>query len=110
MKNFLVAVVVALILAYGFGDIISEWRGMNIVFGDEILSPIESVLAITAVGVVFVIIGFVIAVSLIGAIVIGLGAAAIALLAMGVSAFWPVLLLVALIYFLRKDNTSGALS
>ncbi len=110
MKNFLIAVVIAITLAYCLGDVANDWWGVNIVFADELLSPLESVLAVTVIGVVFVIIGFIVAVSVIGALVIGLGAAAIALLAMGVGAFWPVLLIAAIIYFLCRDKTPHAIS
>ncbi len=110
MKNFLIAVIIAITLAYCLGDVANDWWGINIVFADELLSPFESALAVAAIGVVFVVIGFIIAVSVIGAIVIGLGAAAIALVAMGVGAFWPVLLIAAIIYFLCRDNTRHAIS
>nr|WP_246261482.1 hypothetical protein [Alteromonas ponticola] len=97
-------------MAYCLGDVANSWWGVNIVFDDEILSPFESVLTVAALGVLFVIIGFIIAVSLIGALIIGLGAAAIALLAMGVGAFWPILLVAAAIYVLCKDNSNHAVS
>ncbi|MCW8109624.1 hypothetical protein OPS25_14030 [Alteromonas ponticola] len=110
MKSFFIAMIIAITLAYCLGDVANSWWGMNIIVGDEIVSPFESVLAVAAMGLVFGIIGFIIAVSVIGAIVIGIGAAAVALFAMGVSAFWPVLLIAAIIYLMRKDTPRHAVS
>ncbi|MBD3586899.1 hypothetical protein HHX48_14225 [Salinimonas sp. HHU 13199] len=97
MKNFFLAVAIALLLASGLGAAIWEWMDINIYFSDELLSPFDNLILFLALAVLFVIVGFIIAISMFGAIVIGLVAAAAALFTLGLSVFWPVLVVLAAI-------------
>lgn len=104
MKNFFLAVAIALLLASGLGAAIWEWMDINIYFSDELLSPFDNLMLFLALAVLFVIVGFIIAISMFGAVVIGLVAAAAALVTLGLSVFWPVLVVVAAIGIWRHHQ------
>lgn len=104
MKNFLIAVILGIVLVSCFGSIIDDFWGLNIVFADDFLTPSESLIALAGVAVLFVIVGFVVAISVIGTLVIGAGAAILAVLAVGISALWPLLVVIAIVYFVRRGG------
>ncbi len=47
MKNFLIAIVLAVILVNCLGSVIDDWFGMHIVMSDELLSPWENLAALS---------------------------------------------------------------
>jgi len=51
MKNFLIAIVLAVILVNCLGGVIDDWFGMHIVMSDELLSPWENLAALSVIGV-----------------------------------------------------------
>lgn len=104
MRNFILAVLIAILITYSFGFVASEWFDMSIHLGDLSLSPYESVAGITLVGVAMTIVGVLIAVSLVGALMIAIVAAAIGLLVAGLSAFWPMILILVVVVWLVKDK------
>lgn len=104
MKNFFLAVAIAIILASGLGAAIWEWMDINIYFSDELLSPFDNLMLFLTLAVLFVIVGFIIAISMFGAIIIGLVAAAAAIFTLGLSVFWPVLVVVAAIGIWRHHQ------
>ncbi|GEA08028.1 hypothetical protein KUL42_27890 [Alteromonas sp. KUL42] len=105
MKNFLLAVVIAIIVVNCMGTLVDDWLGMHLVMSDELLSPWENVAVLTLIGVVLAIVGFVVAVSVLGTILLALGAGFLALLAVGVSAFWPIILIVIALYALKNRSS-----
>ncbi|MCU7553758.1 hypothetical protein OCL06_03990 [Alteromonas sp. ASW11-19] len=102
MKQFIIAVVLGLILINCFGSMLGDWLGFHIMLGNEYLSPWENIVALSIIAVVFVIVGFIVAVSLAGTLIVGALAALVALFVVGVSAFWPILLLAGIVYALRR--------
>ena len=74
MKNFLIALVIAIILVNCLGSLVDSWLGMHLIMSDELLSPWENVAVLSLVGVVLAIVGFVVAVSVMGTILLALGA------------------------------------
>ncbi|WP_334050817.1 hypothetical protein [Alteromonas gracilis] len=105
MKNFLIALVIAIVLVNCLGSLVDSWLGMHLIMSDELLSPWENVAVLSLIGVALAIVGFVVAVSVIGTILLALGAGFLALLVMGVSAFWPIILIVIALYALKNRNS-----
>jgi len=87
------------------GRLVDSWFGMHIVMSDELLAPWENVAVLSLVGVVLVVVGFVVAVSVVGTILLALGAGFLALLAIGVGAFWPIILIAIALYVLKNRNS-----
>ncbi len=106
MKNFLIALVIAIVLVNCLGSLFDSMLGMHIVMSDELLGPWENIAVLSVVGVVLAIVGFVVAVSVLGTILLGLGAGFLALLVVGVGAFWPIILIAIALYALKNRNTS----
>lgn len=107
MKNFLIALVIVIILVNCLGSLVDSWLGMHLVMSDELLSPWENVAVLSLVGVVLAIVGFVVAVSVVGTILLALGAGFLALLVVGVSAFWPIILIAIALYALKNRNSAA---
>ena len=107
MRNFVLAILIAVLITYSFGLVASEWFAFNIIFDDHMLDSMESVAGLTILGAIMAIIGVVVAVSLFGALFIGLIAAFFAILVAGISVFWPMLLVIAVIIWLVKDKNRG---
>lgn len=106
MKNFLLALVIAIVLVNCLGSLVDDFLGMHIVMSDELLSPWESMAVLSLVGVVLAIVGFVVAVSVLGTIFVGLGVGVIALLAVGFSACWPIIIIAIALYALKNRNAN----
>ena len=106
MKNFLLALVIAIVLVNCLGSLVDDFLGMHIVMSDELLSPWESMAVLSLVGVVLAVVGFVVAVSVLGTIFVGLGVGFIALLAVGFSAFWPIIIIAIALYALKNRNAN----
>lgn len=106
MKNFLLALVIAIVLVNCLGSLVDSLLGMHIVMSDELLSPWENMAVLSIVGVVLAVVGFVVAVSVLGTIFLGLGVGLIALLAVGFSAFWPVIIIAIALYALKNRSSN----
>ena len=104
MKNFVIAVLIAILLTYTCGHLFTEWFDFDIVLDDHYLSPFEAIAGITIVGAVLVIVGFVIAFSVFGVLFFAAAAVFIGLLVAGLSVFWPMILLLLLVVWLVKDK------
>lgn len=108
MKKILIAIVLAVVLVNCFGSIADSAAGLNIVMADELLSPMESVAVISVLAAVFAVIGVVVAISLFGALLIAGIATLLALIAAGISAFWPIVLVVAVLLLLKRTQQNAA--
>ena len=104
MRNFVLAILIAVLITYSFGLVASEWFNFNIQFDNHILNSMESVAGITILGAIMAVIGVIVAISVFGALFIGLVAGVIALLVAGLTVFWPMLLVIAVIMWLVKDK------
>ena len=107
MKNFLIALVIAIILVNCLGSLVDSWLGMHLVISDELLSPWENVAVLSLIGVALAIVGFVVAISVMGTILLALGAGFLALLVLGVSAFWPIILIGIALYALKNRKSAA---
>ena len=107
MKNFLIALVIAIVLVNCLGSLVDSWLGMHLVMSDELLSPWENVAVLSLIGVALAIVGFVVAISVMGTILLALGAGFLALLVLGVSAFWPIILIGIALYALKNRKSAA---
>lgn len=108
MRNFVLAILIAVLITYSFGLVASEWFEFNFHFDDHVLDSMESVAGITIIGAIMAVIGVVVAVSVFGALFIGLIAGVVALIVAGLSVFWPMLLVIAVIIWLVKDKRKAS--
>ena len=108
MKNFILAILIAIVLTKILGGVASDWFDLHLVMGDELVSGTLEWIIMAGVGVLLVVIGFVVAMSIAAA----LGIAAIAVLGglvfAGLGVFWPVLLIVAIVMLVGKSNNATA--
>jgi hypothetical protein len=104
MKNLLIAILIAILLTYCGGQIVSEWFDVSIRMDEHLLTPLESFAGFTLAGVILVIVGFIVAVSVFGVLAFTVFAVFAGILIAGLSAFWPMLLVLAFIIWLVKDK------
>lgn len=103
MKNFLVSVLIVCGLIYIFGEMADHWFVFQL-SGVDVIDPLVNFLVICGIAGLLIFIGFVIAVSLFGAVFIGLGAAFFGVLFVGLSVFWPILFIVLLVYLFSNSR------
>ncbi|GGW91758.1 hypothetical protein [Alteromonas halophila] len=108
MKKILIAIVLAVVIVNCFSALADSMTGINIVMADELLSPLEGILVISVLAAVFAVVGFVVAVSLFGALLIAGVAGILALVVAGVSVFWPVLLVAGALLLIKRTQQSPA--
>lgn len=104
LKNLALAVIIAILLTYSLGYVATDWFDINVQFDQQNVEPLKALLALTVVGIVLVLAGFVVALSVFGALAFVFLAVFAALLSAGLSAFWPVVLVGLLVYWLVKDR------
>jgi hypothetical protein len=107
-KNLILAVLIAVVLTYSFGHIATQWFDLHISLEEYDIEPFTSILVATAIVAVLVVVGFVVAFSVMAAIVFGCMALAIGLFVAGMSVFWPVFLFVLVIFLLVQDKPVNA--
>jgi hypothetical protein len=104
MKNLIIAILIAILITYSGGQIFSEWFDVSIRMDDHLLTPMESFAGFTIAGVVMAIVGFIVALSVFGVVVFAVFAVLAGIVIAGLSAFWPMLLVLAFIIWLVKDK------
>lgn len=104
MKNFVIAVLIAILITYTCGHIFDEWFDISIRMDDELLSPFAAMAGMTLAGVILVVVGFVIAFSVFGVLLFVAMAVFVGLLIAGLSVFWPMIVLLLLVAWLVKDK------
>ena len=107
-RNIVLAVLIAIVLTYSFGHIATDWFELHLSLADHDLDAATSVLAFSAMAVILVIIGFMIALSIFAAIAFILIAVAIGVFIAGISVFWPVILFAIVIFLLVRDKKTSA--
>jgi hypothetical protein len=104
LKNLLIAILVAILLTYSLGYIASDLFDIQIQLDDRIMTPLASMAVLTGVAVLLVIAGFIVAVSVFGVLFFIFSAIFAGILIVGISAFWPMLIVVAVVLWLVKDK------
>lgn len=106
MKKLLIVVLIALLVTTSFGHIFSDGMDISLRMDDELLDPVLAFGVMTAIGVLLALLGFAVAVSLFGALLFAGVAVIVGLVVAGVAAFWPMLLMFAVIIWLVRDKRS----
>ncbi|GGD72939.1 hypothetical protein [Lacimicrobium alkaliphilum] len=107
MKTFFLVLLIAAAMVMSIGAILDAVTGLSFYFGETLLNPIQASIGAIVAGAVFILLGSLLAISLIGVICVVLASVFIALLVAGVSAMWPALLLVLVIYLLVRDKKTA---
>ena len=107
-KNITLAVLIAMVLTYSLGHLVTQWLDLHISFAKHDVEPITSIIALTGVVAVLVVVGFIIAFSLFAAIAFAIIAAGMGLFVAGLSVFWPVILFTLVIFLLVRDKQISA--
>lgn len=108
MKNLFIAILIGIILLNGLGALADNLFDLHIVMADELLGPLESMLVVSLIAAVLVVVGFVVAVSVFGALAIAATAGIIGIVAAGVGLFWPVLLIAGVIVLFNRRSSGHA--
>ena len=107
-KNIMLAVLIAMVLTYSLGHLVTQWLDLHISLAQHNIEPITSIVALTGVVAILVVVGFIIAFSLFAAIAFAFIAAGIGLFVAGLSVFWPVVLFTLVIFLLVRDKQISA--
>ncbi|MGS2722034.1 hypothetical protein [Paraglaciecola aestuariivivens] len=107
-KNIILAVIIVAALTYGLGHIATDWFGMHLVLTDYDLDASSSLLAVVVAVAVMVIVGFIIAFSIVAAVGFAVIAALIGIVVVGLSVFWPFILVLCCILWLVRDKKTPA--
>jgi hypothetical protein len=102
----MLAVLIAILLTYSVGHIATQWFDIKMSLAQHDIEALTAILGVTAVVALLVVIGFVVAFSLLAALMLSL--VAVALFVAGLSVSWPILLFASIVFFLVKDNKSEA--
>jgi hypothetical protein len=104
MKKLLLIILIATAIVISFSAILDSVSGFSLYFGETLLSPIQAMIGAIVAGAAFMLIGGLLAISLLSVLFIVLATVFIALLVAGISAVWPALLLVLVIYLVVRDK------
>ena len=107
-RNIMLAVLIAMVLTYSLGHLVTQWLDLHISLAQHNIEPITSIVALTGVVAILVVVGFIIAFSLFAAIAFAFIAAGIGLFVAGLSVFWPVVLFTLVIFILVRDKQISA--
>lgn len=107
-KNLVLAILIAIVLTSCFGHISNQWFDWNLSIANDDIEPVIAILAVTGVAVMLVVVGFIVAASIFGAVLLALVAAAVGLFVAGITAFWPAILFAIVIFLLVKDKRTSA--
>ena len=103
-KNLVIAILIALLISYCFDEVLFDWFDISVAMGEERLSDIGT-FALLAVGaVVLVIVGFFLAMSLLGVLLFVAFVVVGSVLFAGLATLWPVILMLAILVWLVRDN------
>lgn len=104
LKNLTIAILVAILLTYSMGYIVNDLFDIQVQLDDQVMTPLASMAVLTGGAVLLVIVGFILAISVFGVLFFVFAAIFAGILIVGISAFWPMLIVVAVVLWLVKDK------
>ncbi|WP_272997810.1 hypothetical protein [Paraglaciecola agarilytica] len=107
LKNLALAVLIAILITYSLGYAASDLLDIRVQLDSDFVEPVTSLALLVIVGVVLVMIGFAVALSLMAAIGFTVFAVLGALVFAGLSSIWPVILGAIIIIWALKDKKSN---
>ena len=106
MKKIVISLILIVAIFYLL-DNVAEWFFMFHLHDMNFVEPLLTGAVLFGVAGFLILIGFLIAVSLFGAIMIGFTAVFFGALFVGVNLFWPVILLVLLVYLISDKKRAA---
>lgn len=103
MKNVIISILLVVAICYLLGDL-ADWVYTFHYHDLDFVEPLIGGIILCAVAAFLIMIGFLIAVSLFGALLMGFGAVLLGALFIGVNLFWPILLLILLVYLISEKK------
>jgi hypothetical protein len=103
-KHLILAILIVIVLTYSLGHLATQWLDLHLSFADRNSEPIFSILVLMGIVAILVVVGFVIAFSILAAIAFALIVTGIGLFVTGLSVFWPAILFTLVIFLLVKDK------
>jgi len=104
LKNLALAVLIAILITYSLGYAASDLLNIQVQLDNNFVEPVTSLIVMIVVGVVLVLVGFAVALSVFAAIGFALFAILAALVFAGLGSIWPILLAVVIIIWALKDK------
>lgn len=108
MKNLLIAIVIGFVLMSSFAYLAENWFEIQVTLAEEVLSPLQALSLLGLITCILVVVGFVIAISVFGALVIAIIASLFGIFVAGVGVFWPVLVAAVVLIYLMRDKSRVA--
>jgi hypothetical protein len=105
MKNLLIAILIGILLINGFIQLAKEFWDLGYVLAQYNVDMLSAMIIASAMGIVLIVVGFVVAISLIGTMMFAGVAVLSAILIAGLTSFWPVLAVIALVVWLVKNKS-----
>ncbi|MDN4504320.1 hypothetical protein QX776_18065 [Alteromonadaceae bacterium BrNp21-10] len=103
-KNLVIAILIALLISYCFDEVLFNWFDIHIAMGEEELSGITTFAALGIGAIILVVVGFFLAMSLIGVLLFVAFIVIASVLVAGIATLWPVILMLAILVWLVRDN------
>ncbi|TKB45302.1 hypothetical protein [Thalassotalea mangrovi] len=102
-KSLILAILATLLLTYLFGNTVFSWLDMDIVVDDHVVEPIEGIAIAALVGIILFVVGLAVFISVFGTLILVVLGALIGLAFVGLTVFWPVLLVGFIVWLLCKE-------
>ena len=97
MKNFIISILLVCGVLYLFGALSESWLVINL-DGAGVIDPLVKLLVLGCIASGLILLGFLLTVSLLGALFLGLAAAIFAVVFVGMHLFWPILFIALILY------------
>lgn len=107
MKNLIITILCVFGVIYLFGALSESWFVIHL--NDiEIVDPLVSLMVFCCVAGGLILLGFLLTVSLLGALFLGLGGAVLAMIFIGIHFLWPLLFIALIVYLVAGGNKQTA--
>lgn len=106
MKNVIVTILLVFGVIYLFGELSESWFILHL-DDIEIVDPLIKLIVFCAVAGGLILLGFLLTVSLIGALFLGLAGAILAVIFVGIHFFWPILFIALIIYLVSGGKSQA---
>ena len=107
MRQVIVTILAVIGVIYLFSALSESWFVLHL-DEIEILDPLVRLIVFCRVAGGLILLGFLLTVSLVGALFLGLGAAILAVIFVGIHLFWPLLFIALIVYLIAGGNKQTA--
>ncbi|MCP3429310.1 hypothetical protein [Opacimonas viscosa] len=106
MKNLIIAILMVILLVNGLLHVVYEWFDFTLMLNSFNLDIVSASILFSALSIIAVIIGFVVAVSVLGTVVFVGFAILSSVFIVSMTAFWPALLIMLLAIWLLSNKVN----